>query len=258
MRKLSDLTNDELEKLIEEYFDSFIRFGENIKELNYQGNQFYESLLKLLTLFRQKILNKDKLDDVFKDMIKSLSLVYPKFESKILNYTKIIMFLIIEEKDYFIHTVPAIKSIKNVVEGHDLLFSSKHTVEYLNSILNQHVRETEKIEYYLIKELKISSKIHEFDIEELFSIRGKIKKDTGFVTQSRAIRDCIGHSKYLIDKNSLNIHFENYDYGYDFNQKYTFEEFVQFMHEKIRLYILFINISYIFYARNLIGVYARN
>jgi len=255
MKKLSDLTNEELEKLVDEYFDVFLIFGESIKTQNSEGSKFYESLIKLMTLFRNKIQNKDKRDKIFQELVKSLILFYPKFESKIITYTGLIMYLIIEGKDHFTHSAPHEKIIKNVTESNELRKSPKLTIEYLNSILNLHVRETEKIEYYLIRELCDYSKIHKFDLEELFSINEKIKKGKKFVTQSRAIRDCIGHSKYLIDKDSLSIHFENKDEGYNFEQKYTFYEFLQFMQEKIRLYTLFINISYIFYMRNLIGYY---
>jgi hypothetical protein len=88
----------------------------------------------------------------------------------------------------------------------------------------------------LLGSFELSSK---YDVTEIFSINKKISRNTIYVTDSKAIRDSLSHGRYKIISlpNSWEIHFNNNKDGYNFNEKYSYDEFIRFLDNNHKLYI---------------------
>lgn len=76
------------------------------------------------------------------------------------------------------------------------------------------------------------------DVEEIFSVQGKVPRGNNFRTDTRAIRDSLSHFQYtIVQENSLlKIKFDNQEHGYNFVRDYTKLEFMQFAQDGYLLY----------------------
>ena len=114
----------------------------------------------------------------------------------------------------------------------------------LYAVLNAHVSKCEKIEYSLKKDLESKlGNTDNFDTEEMFSIGEKMPKGKEYVTHGRALRDTISHTKYTIDNNpdDSKITFANNEYGYDFTETFSKEDFIEYIKSTDMLYrIMFV------------------
>ena len=180
----------ESEQLISKYLDAVNAFGCGVQSNGVEGKRIFDNFIKITTLFENKKLTKNLLMDIFSNLLKDMRSLDPTFSEKVNRYSIILIELISNDLDFFKHAAPNKNIIQNVLQSSKLLDDPTIQLEYANALLNFHIRETEKVEYYLMKDLEQSPNIQNYDIEEMFSIDGKIKKGKKFVTQSRAIREC--------------------------------------------------------------------
>lgn len=105
-----------------------------------------------------------------------------------------------------------------------------------------HILTVEKIEYALQQDLQeYSADIAGFDIESMFSLGNKVKRNEGrskYVTRGRAIRDALAHKKFKIYNHDGQKHiaFENKDHGYDFQEQLTVDKFLEYVRGSNMLY----------------------
>ena len=105
-----------------------------------------------------------------------------------------------------------------------------------------HILTVEKIEYALQQDLhEYSTDIADFDIESMFSLGDKVKRNKSkskYVTRGRAIRDALAHKKFKIYNHDGQkyIAFENKDCGYDFQEQLTVAEFLEYVRGSNMLY----------------------
>lgn len=80
----------------------------------------------------------------------------------------------------------------------------------------------------VVKELHLEQ---QYDLKELFSMQGKVQRNTKYETDIDAVRTCIAHGRYKVEKRvggDLIVHFENRIDGWDFVKDYTNKEFYRF------------------------------
>jgi len=127
----------------------------------------------------------------------------------------------------------------------------------LYALFYAHILKVETVEYSLKTQLEQLLKkfniFNKYDTAQIFSVRNKIPKKNEFRTDVRAIRDALTHHKYTLeDSNTVTIHFINDKNGYNFNQKYTSDEFLQFMADTELLYRSQINLIQMWIATAII------
>jgi hypothetical protein len=113
----------------------------------------------------------------------------------------------------------------------------------LKALLLGYVAKTETVGYAFEKQflelIKTYGLEQKYDVKEIFSINNKVKRNTVFQTDSRAIRDSIAHYRYKIISlsNSWEIQFDNDEDGYNYHKKFSYNEFIQFLDNHHKLYI---------------------
>jgi len=78
-----------------------------------------------------------------------------------------------------------------------------------------------------------------YDLTDFFYINKKIRRNTIHETDSLAIRDAIAHYKYKIIKTGelWKIEFNNNEKGWNFNETYSYNDFIMFFDNHHKLYI---------------------
>ena len=100
--------------------------------------------------------------------------------------------------------------------------------------------------YYTIENLKKAQSITNttYDINDICSIDSKVTRNTIEVSDTIAIRDCISHFAYKIEKidDQIVVDFQSNSSGYDIDRKYTGKELLNFY----RIYDRLIGIQELF------------
>lgn len=71
----------------------------------------------------------------------------------------------------------------------------------------------------------------QYDLADLFSMRSKVQRNTKDETDIDAVRTCIAHGRYSIEKKGageLILHLDNCTDGWNFVRDYTNKEFYRF------------------------------
>lgn len=80
---------------------------------------------------------------------------------------------------------------------------------------------------------------NKYDVSEIFSVNTKIQRNTIYETDTLAVRDAISHYRYKINKigDLWEIVFNNTEKGWNFNQKYSYDEFLRFLDNNHKMFI---------------------
>lgn len=261
IKTISQITDSKLCDLLNKYFDVLIKFGLSVQNKNYHGKNIFELLTKTKSLFDNQKFDYTQIDHLLVTALCAMLDLESEFKEKAKLYALLFM-EVIEKKLDFDKTSKSYSSdiIQDVIQSeYSILSSATNTRQSAEALVMTHIRQTEKIQYPLIKPLKQLSNHVEYDLESLFSINDKIRKGDKHVTESKAIRDAVSHSNYKInEKNSqVQLIFENKGHGYDFSQKYSLKEFYNLVQKYHNLHTLFCNISYIIYLRVLFLQYSK-
>ena len=115
-------------------------------------------------------------------------------------------------------------------------------INYFYGLFYAQILATETAEYAFRKQLDNLLKKYDLDQKydsiEIFSVNGKIPKRSPFRTDSRAIRDALGHYQFEIEfvGTSWEIKFNNTEDGYNFTPIFTRDEFLEQMSNADLLY----------------------
>lgn len=106
----------------------------------------------------------------------------------------------------------------------------------------------------ILNEFNLSQK---YDVTEIFSVNKKIKRNTTFETDALAVRDAISHYKYKLSQvgDSWEIQFSNNEKGWNFNEKFSRNEFIKFLHDCDFLYRAQITLIMLLLAGNFLLKY---
>lgn len=117
------------------------------------------------------------------------------------------------------------------------------TETQLKALLLGYMAKMETVGYAFEKQfselIQTYSLQQKYDVEEIFSINNKVQRNTIFETDSKAIRDSISHYRYQIIPlaNSWEIRFSNNKDGYNYNQNFSYNDFIKFLDNNHKLYI---------------------
>lgn len=113
----------------------------------------------------------------------------------------------------------------------DAIHANPNDKNYLYSLFYAQMLSTETAEYvfreHFTNLLKTYGLDRKYDAIEIFSVDTKVAKGQNYKTDSRAIRDSLGHYQYEIEDvpNTWEIKFNNLKDGYNFTPIFTRDEF---------------------------------
>lgn len=253
-RNLSELTLKELENIIDKHlikFESYTR----IVNPNADHQKFFLHITNLRTILISK---KGNLLDCHNELSGILMYITAFYDEGLLIKAKGFVqaaIKMIERKDSTVFSAihKKIGKIQNIMQSNNEIRNKPiETRTDVEAALRLHERETESMQYPLIQAIR-NGLPDEVDLNELFSVIGKVRKGNDYVTDSTAMRDCIAHDKCEIKDEK--IIFDNQDYGYEFYLEYTFKEFQDFMGRKGKLYGLLFDSIDLLYMENVLKVY---
>ncbi|MGI0072599.1 MAG: hypothetical protein ACREA3_02160 [Nitrosotalea sp.] len=128
----------------------------------------------------------------------------------------------------------------------------------LFSLFYVHILKVETIEYSFVQqfkdELKKFNLTSKYDAEEIFSVNGKVPSDKEWITDGRAIRNCLGHNAYELKNHnsSWSIHFRDTKKGHVYDKTFTRDQFIRFENDMDLLYRSSLFLLFIIIANTLI------
>lgn len=254
MERISELPISRLNVLISSHLDALINFSQSIRDVNVNGCKFYDVLTNIKLKFDEKKTNETSYEKFILSALGSLQTLEPDFSDKFDSFVSMMLCTIFAGDDFLKQMCQNETLIKNIFERNFFKkLSTSNSDVYL--LINQHLQMTEKIEYNLIHSISQTC-VKQYNLEDLFSITGKIKRGNKTVTEARAIRDAFAHSHYIITEH-FDIEFQNITSGYNFKRKYTAEEFIQYAKKQQDLYAIFIIIMHLLYLNSLLSKYSE-
>ena len=254
---IADLPDDDLKKIISKYLDYLCDMGISIERINSEGKEYSDNLLKTKSLFDNNKLTPILQKTLWSKTLASLVMFSPYYESRVLLYTHIHMELDKHQIDYFEPIKDERSRIESVSRSFERLQNAIPSSSHSEALIQLFTRIIEVVEYNLLKSVNLLPDTTLFDLEEIFSVCGKVKRNTVYVTRGKALRDAFNHSRYDTDGEGydITIKINNQKDGYNFQCKYTLPEFANYIDKLHKLHILFVNTSYLFYLNNLFRHY---
>lgn len=277
-----DISFDEAKKLCKITFSRIIKFTRAADQL--LGNSFFLDATNRIECLMEKIGSSSKpsfvnfeIDGMMKPMLDKLVSWRPHLIPKLEPFWKALVELVeqadkqsTETNQITFDLLRELNKQSNRIDSAAgiYLFAEK---EFLGNSDNNanlyclfyaHILRTETAEYayrkQFYKNLKKVNLDKKYDANEIFSASNKVSKAEkknkqwvpGWTTDGRAIRDALTHYRYTITRNgsSLKIKFDNQEYGYDFHQSYTKEEFIKLMNDIDALYKTQLQLINLFYG----------
>lgn len=124
----------------------------------------------------------------------------------------------------------------------DALRENSRNKNYIYALFYAQILATETAEYTFREQLEKLLKDHglnkKFDSAEIFSVDQKISRGKKYITDSRAIRNSLGHYQFELEdvRESWEIKFNNLDDGYNFTPIFSEKDFFSYMENADLLY----------------------
>ena len=244
------LSFDQCKILTDKSLGHVISFAQNIDSL-YPNQGFLNPIQKLDELRMRvnkatnEFLTGQEIDNYIKPMVSQIINWNGKISSQLSNFWKAQIDIgdtaisMSSQYDPLEIATQGVKRILNAnkvfVSAVDALKKNPKDINYFYGLFYAQILTTETAEYSFRKQLESLLQRYgldqKYDAIEIFSINGKIPKGNKFRTDSRAIRDALGHYKYDIQLvgDSWEIQFNNTDEGYNFTPIFTRDEFLEQM-----------------------------
>ena len=245
------------QKITEKSLGHVISFAENIDTL-YPSHGFLGPIQKLDELkikvgkATNEFLTAKEIDDYIRPMLSRIITWNRKIEPQLLNFWQAQIDIgdtavsVHSQYDPLEIATTVLKKILNankVFESAiEALKKNPTNINYFYGLFYAQILATETAEYVFRKQLDSLLKKYnldqKYDSIEIFSVNGKIPKGSKFRTDSRAIRDALGHYQFEIEfvGTSWEIKFNNTEEGYNFTPIFTRDEFLEQMSNADLLY----------------------
>lgn len=236
-------------KTVLTHFSALIRFCDELDRANPDvGFKNHATTLIALKEKLYKATAKPVLDNTDLTKLESIRqhlINHPTWQPKLVTYAKlteeaakaiVVARSVTIDANKLIDGLPRMNGIANLTN--DVLKELKTEPYSIRSLLAMMLIFVNRKETFMYSTRSVLGEVvkvlcleQQYDLAELFSMQGKVPRNTKYETDIDAVRTCIAHGRYSVEKKAadeLILHLDNRIDGWNFVKDYTNREFYGF------------------------------